>query len=49
MLRDSFATRPTVEQMFVGKSEKLDKSLTASYEISILIAQEGKSHSVGET
>lgn len=47
-LRQQFYKRPTLMQCFAKLTEKQDKSLIASYEISHLIAKSGKPHTIGE-
>lgn len=48
-LRDRRGKNKTVHDMFVAASSKNDDGLRASYNISLLIAQTGKAHTIGET
>ncbi|XP_076372847.1 SCAN domain-containing protein 3-like [Tachypleus tridentatus] len=48
-LRDNFERRPILKQLFTQTSQKLDKSLVASYKISKQIAKTGNAHHLDKT
>ena len=47
-LQEKFQKRKTIGNMFASTSPQSTDSLCASYNISLLIARSGKSHTIGE-
>ncbi|CAH2012114.1 unnamed protein product [Acanthoscelides obtectus] len=47
-LKDKFRKRPTLDRLFASTSQRNDDGLRASYNISLLIAKSGKTHTIGE-
>lgn len=48
-LKEKYAKRTTVGELFKKQSSNVDKGLITSYQISLLIARCGKQHTIGET
>ncbi|XP_025191177.1 SCAN domain-containing protein 3-like [Melanaphis sacchari] len=48
-LKAKIEKRSTVNRLFKKQTSDLDKRLVASYKVSLLIAKNSKSHSIGET
>jgi hypothetical protein len=47
-LKEDFQGRNTITKMFSTSNQSLNDSVLASYNISLLIAKNGKSHDIGE-
>ena len=47
-LKTNFEKRTTITSLFANQTASLNRTLEASYEISLLIAKNGKNHSIGE-
>ncbi len=47
-LKEKFEKRSTINKMFSARTTSNDRTLEASYEISLLIAKSGKNHTLGE-
>ncbi|GFU78591.1 SCAN domain-containing protein 3 [Trichonephila clavipes] len=47
-LKEKFAKRSTIKPLFNTQTVSVNRTLKASYEISLLIAKCGKNHTIGE-
>lgn len=47
-LKKNFEKRPTLKSLFTAHTQTTNRTLEASYQISLLIAKAGKNHTIGE-